>query len=321
MPFLQSLRMANIFPRKPAEDRPFGMPDIDSGNIGELLRQIGPLADTMNRDQMRTSGRSSGLDSIASGMRQRPSGLDLSGQGIAANVGARGSVFNPNINTRLGGDVGPTPVQRGFLAQDAAQKAGEQHKEDMDINFMRGVDEAKAREQHQLELADKDVAAKTSLFNRELAGRKEMADVQFGHSKELEGQRQKSAADIAAANVASRRGDVIARETTRGEQARLTQKEKPVSMLPSQQDNDFQNKVQKMMIDNPNVAPFIEKDDKGMIRISDRATPEQAEWIKNHLGSAGSKPSEGKVIRQRNKTTGEIRESSDGGKTWKMVGK
>lgn len=41
------LRAANIFPRNRGEDRPFGMVDVGSGNINELMQQVGGFANSM----------------------------------------------------------------------------------------------------------------------------------------------------------------------------------------------------------------------------------------------------------------------------------
>lgn len=41
------LRAANIFPRNRGEDRPFGMVDVDSQSISDMLNQVGGFANTM----------------------------------------------------------------------------------------------------------------------------------------------------------------------------------------------------------------------------------------------------------------------------------
>lgn len=313
MAFLQDLRLANIFPRNPAKDRPFGMPEIDEGNVGELFRQVGPLADTINRDRMYQQGQ---LANIAQNMRMapRPSGLNLSGQGIAQAPG-RHSVFDPNANVRLGGDMGPTPAQQMFLRQDAQEQNIQRQKEASDTAYGRAIDENKAQELHQERMQDKRINEQNSLFNRDFAAKKEMADIAFGHNKELMTGRNEFATKLEAQREAARRADIIAREKARGEQARLTQSEKPPTAASEK--TDMSNRLQQIALSNPEAAKLIVKDEgSGLFRFADDISNEQMEWFRKQL--AGGNKTVGKVMRQRN-SQGQIRESTDGGKTWKMV--
>jgi hypothetical protein len=52
--FLPSIRMSCLL-NESRGSRPFGMPDVDSGgtNLAELIRQIGPISESLNNDEMR----------------------------------------------------------------------------------------------------------------------------------------------------------------------------------------------------------------------------------------------------------------------------
>lgn len=314
MAFLNDLRMANIFPRNAAKDRPFGMPEIDNGNIGSLLRQILPIADSMNRGN--------GLNTIASSMRASPSPRNMGGtvgHGIEQTPGARRSVFDPNANVRLGVDSGITPMQRGFLAQDAQERSSDRADENANINFMRSQDLTKDKYRHEEDIADKEVAARTSLFDRELAGKKALSEVDYGHKTSLFDQEAKLRQDIADANNAARSKDVVTRETLRNEGKTTT---------PKQTADAYKFAAQKLKTENSVLGSLIDIDDTGAVNISPKANPEQRKRITAILnneqyqapvtmGEEQAMP--GKTLRQRNPATGAIRESADGGKTWKII--
>lgn len=51
--FLPMLRAANIFPRDRKKDRPFGMVDVDSGNVSSMLHKAGGYVNRMKNEDLR----------------------------------------------------------------------------------------------------------------------------------------------------------------------------------------------------------------------------------------------------------------------------
>lgn len=299
MAFLQKLRQANIFRPNPATDRPFGMPDTDS-SIN--LQEIASLSSALDDEALR---RQKSLIDYGRGQQQgrlRPQ--------VADNV-RNLNLAAPKKNVVYGGTEGFSPMQKQFRQDDLIKQQMENEKAQLSENFMRQQDLMRQKRD------DSEY-----MFGKELGARKEMADLDLTRAVKLREVDKLAQAERDRFLAEQRRGDILARERAQGEETRKNLAARPTTA--TQEKADFGNKAQELVIQYPQIAPYLTKDETtGQLRIAENATPQQAEWIKNKLGMSEKPikpmPTHEQGVRTQVNSKGQKRISRDGGKTWEMV--
>jgi len=293
--------MSNIFPRNSAKDRPFGMPEIDNGNVGEMLRQIGPYAESMNENDLRRKKdlmqfefdlRNQGQN------RNQPSMMERMSQANTLGTKPQGAVQI---------QAGPTPMQRMFQERDAQERnqkfRDEQSEQELSGKYRQAMDTQKIQDE-----------ASMQRMAAEIAGRKDITGMETGSRERVAADTRKYGSEEAGRASERRIAEERAQAIARGEQDRLTQANKPVPPVAAKDLDEAQaSRIQQMMLNNPQLGRYVTKNENGMFEISRNAPPEAIAAIKQHLTPQAQ--SQG-VITQKNKKTGQTRTSTDGGKTW-----
>lgn len=302
MPFLPSLRMSGIFDRSSSGGRPFGQPntgeDID---LGSLMRLIGPTSESLKNDDMR---RQQEMMQFEKSLNSRPRPAPL----------ATNNLVKTKKNVVLGPQGGFGALQSRFQKQADVEDQQEFSSGERALDRGGAMDLAKLRESGEMER-----------IGRDLAGRKDLSMLEGDLRLNLERERTKSANEAAALEHTRN----LERDRQRAVEERETNRVKPVTGAAAtmkDQNLALQGKIQELSMRNPALGNMI-VEDPNTGRLSLRGgTPADHEQIRNFLFSSPTKtapaaPKENPVreIQRRNKSTGEVQSSADGGKTWRTV--
>jgi len=302
MAFLESLRATNVFPRRPATDRPFGMPDIDSGNVAELFRQIGPLANSMNDENMRRDKEMMEFEHTLKQPRPAPMSMTQRAYG-GGQAPMQGSIAGPS--SPIGNF---SPMQRMFQARDQQEKEDKfkasQFANERAGKLQQAMAEGSMRNTGEMERLVQEINARKELGTAEMGSRERIAENQ------LKAKTGETTADRDA-RVAGSAADRASREKIAGMPARATEPS------ATQQGNAMENRFQQLAIDNPAAAAILTKDpDTNQIIFKPGSDPKQMEFVRNYLRQQQGSTQQ-KTITQKN-SKGQTRTSTDGGKTWMM---
>lgn len=319
MSFLQSLRMANIFPKNRANDQPFGMPEIDDGNVGTMFRQVTPLAQSLdNQAMMRQKELMDHRNMITNQNKPQLSMQDK----------AWGLTAPRNFATKPAPPVqgGFSPMQKMFQQRDAQEREQAIAQSEMSQKFNQAMELQKMKGSQDIDLenvrtaGDSDQIAQRGGIDRDLAGMRQR------HESEMANARTQAEMVALQKRHEFETSQINTRETARGREDRLTQREKPVTgtAATAKDANDaLVGKVQRLKLSNPDLAKRVIEDPKspGMYIISGATAQEKAAIDKYFADApapgAAADSGAGKVITQKN-SKGQTRTSTDGGKTWTM---
>ncbi len=255
--FLPMLRMRNIFKENPGSDRPFGMPDIDNGNIASMFRSVGPLADSMNQDDIR---RKRSMMEFEQSLRGGPNLL-------AGRVPVRD--VNQKKNVVYGGTEGFSPTQKIFQGERADERKQASEMEQVAQEFER-----------RKELQGMDA-------NSRLALERERAATGSAENERASSRRM---TEQAAQERLRNEGD-IARERARGTEARLTQSAKPpIATKPptaKEQNETYLGRIQQLKIQDPALGALLVKDPNTEQWTISKGNENQKRRIKQYLTTGG----------------------------------
>lgn len=273
------------------------MPDIDSGNLGELLRQIGPLASSMEDEDLR---RKKDLLQFEHSLRNPPGpGLSISER--AHGITTPGGKFQSPNPPAAPAQGGFSPMQRMFQERDEQERkqkfGAEQSGLDRANKLATVMEEAKLRDTGETARLGQTLSARKEEGAAERGSREKISQNELAARSALEQSRLGESAADRAARASMNQADIISREKI----AQL-----PSRTAPDPQDQ-FAAQVQNFKIQNPDLADKIVFDEtsKSWKLNTQGMTPEQLASIQNKLGGRGNKP---KMITQRNKKTGETRQ-------------
>jgi len=292
MDFLPALRDTGILRKKP-----FGMPDTSGGNMGELFRQIGPIASSMEDDEVR---RRKDLMQFEHSLRSRGRGQQSQApQGVGGVRGGPRTVIGP-------GALGPSAGQQMFR-QDAVNKEGQEFKAgqaglDRNARLTETMEEGKLRSESDMARLMQEINARKEIGAEDRGSRERVAQNELAA-------RIRESQTARDARAAETQAEISSRERIAGMPAR------PTTQNASQQGNQFENRVQQLAIENPAAFAILTKDANGQFTFKPGSDPKQQDWVRNYMAGK-SKPGEGmkpepvhgKTITQRNKKTGETRQ-------------
>lgn len=293
MNFLDGLRKQNIF----NQDKPFGMPDTDSGNLGEMIRQMGPLASSLKDDDLR---RRKELMQFEHSLRNRGRGPMQQPQGVGGMRGGPRQVIGP-------GAMGPSTMQQRFARDEERGQQEEFKREQSGLDRSSRLEETMAEGKMRSEA---DMARLTAELNarREIGGADRESRERVSQNELAARIRESQTARDARS--AETQAEIASRERIAGMPARTNP-----NQSPSQQGNQFENRVQQLAIENPAAFALLTKDANGQFTFKPGSDPKQMDWVRNYITGAAKpgqtmkpEPVHGKTITQRNKRTGETRQ-------------
>lgn len=264
MDFLPALRDTGIFNKK----RPMGMPDIDNGGLGDMLRELGPLASSMEDDDLR---RKKDLLAFEASLRnpgpQQPSMMNRMMNRPVANTMSPVSVGNAAAPQ--------TSMQRQLQARDDQERSNK-FKQDMFGQETAGkltqaMEEGKLRNAGQMEQ-----------IMAEMNARKEMGAEERGSRERISQNELAARVNENATERASRASEGAADRTSRENIAKMPAR--VIAPSATQQGNAMDNRLQQLVIDNPAAAAILTKDqDTGHIIFKPGSDPKQQEFVRNYL--------------------------------------
>lgn len=277
MSFLENLRMSNIFPKKPATDRPFGMPEIDDGNIKSMLSQVMPAAEQMNQNDAR---RQRDMMQFEFDLKNKPRGQ--------TSMPIKTIHDYPPTHANVV-QAPQTPMQKMFSARSEDARGRENQVADMSTKFSQALEMQKQGGVQDIDLQNLRGEQATSQIEQRGGIDRDVAGIRAKHDMELNSARN---AQERAAIMLRHQGEML-QEGERGRQNRMTQSEKPITgaaATAKDQTEAFAGRVQQLAIDAPNLAKLITLDAEsgGQFRISQYATPEQQAAIRNYM--TGQRP-------------------------------
>lgn len=301
--------MANIFPANggPRQGVPFGMPDMYSGRPIEPIRQPERL-------------QAPRIQQISQSVAQPQYGSNDYGNPNAPNV-----VYRPPASDSIGSRIlGPTLAERELIQQKQNPALLKQQqnsslalrKQILAEKVASGKATDEEKHQHALDLEEERQEGRLQLQGVRDTGSMSRVNRQG----ELASDRLRQTNENANERLRTQ-GDIRSRQITeQGNQSRLTQDNKPVSA--SEIGNQQDNTIRQLMITRPDLAQYIEQDTGGRMQLKPDAPLEAVSQIERAIYSPArdiplpSGQSNQKVITQRSPSTGKVRTSTDGGKTW-----
>lgn len=131
--FLPMLRQTNVLPRNRAQDRPFGMPEIDSGGIGTMMREVLPTTSVLADDDLRRkkdllqfeASLDSDRGSYRGGGPSRGRGINPRAMQMRRPQTVGGDYQMPKNVVAGEGAAGMSPIQKMWRAEEVnKQKQG-----------------------------------------------------------------------------------------------------------------------------------------------------------------------------------------------------
>jgi hypothetical protein len=266
--FLPALRATGAFTGR---TKPFGMPDIDSGNLGSLLRQISPVARRMNELSGRRRGDMQQFQQSVS--QAHPTKDNLYYRGSAIRSGALGS--------RDGGSAPPTGTQQRMWKQDDDKFDAKNRQLEQQNRIVAAMDEAKMRNEGETSRLMQELNARRGMNQEDNATRMAVSQ------NELAARAGETAAERAF-RISEGKADRASRERVAGMPARA----QPTPQ--SQMDDMLNNRVQQLRLQNPQAAALLVQDpETKQYGFAEGATPEQQKFIRDYLQGAKPKPKPG----------------------------
>lgn len=227
--FLPMLRMRNIFRDNPASDRPFGMPNVDNQGFMDIMREVGPTAASMNRDD---TMRGSNLISRNPG-----------GRLSAAMQPQSNNLIRGKKNVVYGGTEGFSPTQQMFQREDREKRMQDFAREELNTKLANAV-----------AMQDDKQAAEMEQIAREFGGRKELAASDQASQLALTRERAKA---VAAENALQHTRDLErdkARITT-------TAANRPAPTRTAKDRNDeYLGRIQQLKIQDAALGKLLTQD-------------------------------------------------------------
>jgi hypothetical protein len=251
MDFLPSLRLANLFGPN-SRNSGFGQPEIDNGNVGQMMRQLIPAARTANEEEHRRR----------KDLMTHQANLELPGRrnmrrGIQGSMpeGGRGpltrsSMPAQNVNAPQGG---LSPVQAMWGAERNA-KLGREHASQMQDNQL--------SERYRAAMAERELQDKGSMDRLllELKSREGIAGRENISQEAIED--KKHARSLSAAELAHQRDRD--RITHQANETRRTNLERPDQTPQSAMDIERQtaNRATQLVMKDARIGQFLAIDPK-----------------------------------------------------------
>jgi len=310
VPFIEKLRMANIFPTGAAGDQtPFGMPNMNPGMDPSLMNAF-EQAHGMRRQDMETDRLNRNNDQLALEMRHRIAMGSQPGS-IQQQQGIPGQGNKP-MNVVVKEDINPLQranldLRRAELAQRGQTASGKQSTAERGLDIRQGDSDIRQQradiygQEHNLSNADR-----LRIQGEQRAGLQDTRGTQALAQIGARGGIQKDLQDIRGtqglANIAARNAGSAGRMDTRGNQrlaeiaANVAGKQglqdskagiiKPLN--PNQIGGQRRNAATELAMTRPELAQFVKPDEKG--NPTNTAPEGSPEWhmINNIiLGSTG----------------------------------
>lgn len=276
MGFLDKLRMNNIFPRNPGTDTPFGMPEIDDGNVGAMLGTAANYARNANDDDMNRQKNMMQFEfDLKNKQNRRP--LDMRAAAIGDTSPRPGMT-----QARQGAPTsGFSPMQQQFRQDDLAAKARQQEQSDLSAKFQQAMQMQQEKQSGDIDLQALRGEQETGQIAQRDAGAQNAAALRMQFDRETAG--TKSAADIAAART--QHTNAMALGVQRGDQDRLTNSQKPPVGAAADPIKQFAERAQGLAIEAPALATMLvpPTESGGQFTISPKATPDQIVAIRKYM--------------------------------------
>lgn len=295
--YLPMLRMTNVFPRNRAQDRPFGMPEIDSVGLGTLLREVGPVASSIKDDDLRRQkdlmqfefnlkGRN---PSGGRGINTRPMQMEQAGVG-----GTRGEARPKNVVAGAGA-TGMSPIQKMWRAEEEDNK---------NRDFRRGMQDSEIAGRYRQAMDERALQeqAHGQRTEREIAGRQQNTLLEGDMRSQLEREKAQFQSLQDKVNHGYRLTEQEKRIylETKGRIAQEAAKPPAASTVlsPKEQQDAMVTQFQRLRIQHPGLAEGITWEEGQPPKIDwKRYSPQQAQFVREWLTG---RPSAGGVPPQSN---------------------
>lgn len=277
MPFLEKLRMNNIFPRNPASDRPFGMPEIDDGEFGPMMHQAQGYARTANNeaDQRQKEMMKFEFD-LKNSSRPQPGGI--AGSRLTQMMTRPGSSA-PAVQG------GFSPMQRMFQERDAADRARKEDQDDTTTKFRQAMQMKSMDQGGDIDLQNLRGEQESNQIEQRGGMDQTAANIKMRHDRELASARNAAETE----QIKQRQTYELSQIAARGTQDRMTQAEKPPVGAANDPMKQIAARVQSLAIDAPALATMVDTQPDGQFRINPKASPQQIQAIRQYM--MGQQPS------------------------------
>lgn len=287
MGFLDKLRMNNIFPRNSGTDRPFGMPEIDDGNVSEMMGQISSYNRGAADDQMHRQKEMMQFEADLRNKQNR--------QPVDMRAAAIGDT-NPRPGMTQARQGAPTsgfsPMQQQFRQDDLAARARQQEEDDLTTKYQQAMEMQRIKQGGDIDLQALRGEQETGQIAQRSGMDQTAANIKMRHEREMAGDRSTSEKDM----IRQRQGYELDQIRARAGEDRLTNSQKPPVGAAADPIKQFAERAQGLAIEAPALATMLvpPTESGGQFTISPKATPDQIAAIRKYMMGQQAAPAKPK---------------------------